>query len=363
MSQTTCKVITICMVILTSYAVVQGQSAAEKQLRVLVETSKDGGLWWFPQGPPNFDPNGYHQGKALADFMRSLGWRVTELPRGEMITFEKLREFDLVIRPQAYFSYSQQEIVAYQQSVTAGTRLLLMGGNANADAVAEVFGLRFETRTRFGPIKQWVPHALTANIQCCALAWAIVGELPPGAVPLAWMTQVNTNRFPVLGYLPYGNGSIVFIGQALVSRPADRSFAETLIRSVGRFTTQEITQLPTSALVVSDESVDLGPRLVAPASGALLPQPGSGEWRFDWQSVPAAKNYEIVVLGPAAAFPIVRAVISTSYFVRGVSAGYIIDSNLRGWTWRVRAQYQDGKWGPWSRIRSFNVKPGSVRNE
>ena len=137
MSQTISKLITIYLVILTSYVMVQCQSAPKEQLRVLVETSKDGGLWWFPQGPPNFDPNGYHQGKALADFMRRLGWRVTELPRGEMITFGKLREFDLVIRPPAYFSYSQQEIVAYQQSVTAGTRLLLMGGNANADAVAE----------------------------------------------------------------------------------------------------------------------------------------------------------------------------------------------------------------------------------
>ena len=363
MNQTTSKLITICLVIFTSYVMVQAQGAGENQLRVLVETSKDGGLWWFPQGPPNFDPKGFHQGKALADFMRGLGWKVTELPRGEMITFEKLREFDLVIRPPAYFSYSQEEVVAYQQSVTAGTRLLLMGGNANADAVAEAFGLRFDTRSRFGSVKQWIPHALTANIQCCALAWTSLTELPPGAVALAWLNQVNTNPQPVFGYLPYGNGSVVFVGQVLISRPQEGAFAQSLIRSVGRFAPQEIAQLPMASLFVSDESVDLGPRLVAPASGALLPQPESGEWRFDWQHVPSAKNYEIAVLGPAAAFPIVRAVTSTSYFVRGVSGGYIIDSNLRGWTWRVRAQYQDGKWGPWSRIRSFNVKPRSVRND
>ena len=364
MNQMIPKLITICLVIFTGYGMVQGQPGSEKQLRVLVDASKDGGLWWFPQGPPNFNPNAFHQGKALADFMRGMGWKVTELPRGDVITFDKLREFDLVIRISPYFSYSDDEARAYQQSVTAGTRLLLSGGGSDArDAVAEIFGLRFEPRTRFGPIKQWIPHALTANIQCCALAWATVGELPPGAVPLAWMTQVSTNRWPVLGYLPYGNGSVVFVGQALVSGPQYRSFSETLIRSAGRYTPQEIAQLPTAAAFVSDELADLGPRLIAPVSGGILPQPGSGEWRFDWQHVPSAKNYEIVVLGPAAAFPIVRAITSTSYFVRGISDGYIIDSNLRGWTWRVRAQYQDGKWGPWSRIRSFDVKPRGLRND
>lgn len=360
MNQTTSKLITICLVIFTSYVMVQGQPAAEKQFRVLVDASKDGGLWWFPQGPPNFNPNAYHQGKALADFMRDMGWKVTELPRGEVITFDKLREFDLVIRPSAYFSYSQEEALAYQQSVTAGTRLLLAGGSSHdRDAVAEIFGLRFETRSRFGPVKQWIPHALTANIQCCALAWTSLVELPPGAVALAWRNQANTNPQPIFGYLPYGKGSVVFVGQALISSPQDGAFSRGLIRSVGRLSPQEIAQLPMAALFVSDESVDLGPRLVAPASGAVLPQPESGEWRFDWQTVPSATRYEIVVLGPAAAFPMVRAVTSTSYFVRGVSNGYIIDSNLRGWTWRVRAQYQDGKWGPWSRIRSFNVKPRS----
>jgi hypothetical protein len=361
MNRTTSKLITICLVIFTSYGMVQAQGASEKQLRVLVETSKDGGLWWFPQGR-NFNPNEFHQGKALADFMRGLGWKVTELPRGEVITFDKLREFDLVIRPPAYFSYSQEEVVAYQQSVTAGTRLLLVGGNGNNDPVAEGFGLRFETRSRFGTVKQFIPHALTANIQCCALAWTSLLELPPSAVALAWLNQVNTNPQPVLGYLRYGEGSVVFVGQVLVSAPQDRSFAQSLIRSVGHYTPQEISQLPMAALFVSDESVDLGPRLVAPLSGAILPQPESGEWRFDWQPVPSAKNYEIVVLGPAAAFPMVRAITGTSYYVKGVSDGYIIDSNLRGWTWRVRAQYHDGKWGPWSRIRSFNVKPRGPRN-
>ena len=345
--------LTVCFAALLLIFNSQGMVQAQKPLRVLVDASKDGGLWWFPQGQ-SFNPSQYHQGKALADFMRSLGWKVTELPRGDVITFDKLRDFDLVIKPPSYFNYDQDEALAYQQSVIAGTRLLLMGGNGKDDAVAEIFGLRFDTRSRFGNVKQWIPHALTTNIQCCALPWASFRELPPGAVVLAWLNQENTNSQPVLGYLPYGNGSVVFVGHALISHSA---FSESLIKSVGRYTPEEIAQLPMAAPFVSDESVDLGPRLLGPVAEATLPQPDSGEWRFDWEDVPSGKVYEIVVLGPSAIFPTVRAITRTSQYVRNVRGSFIIDSNARGWSWRVRAQYHNGKWGPWSRVRRFNVQP------
>lgn len=338
---------------------VQAQTVPERPFRVLVDASKDGGLWWFPQGQTrNFDPTQLHQGKALADFMRGLGWEVTELPRGDVITFERLRDFDLVIRPATYFNYTQEEAVAYQQSVIAGTRLLLIGGNAkNNDAIAEVFGLGFDTRNRVGPIKRWIPHALTTNIDCCALIWTALRELPPGATVLAWLNQVDTNSQPVLGYLPYGKGFVIFAGHALISPPTPSAFSRSLIESVGRYTPEEIAQLPLSAPLVSDESVELGPRLLEPLAEAILPQPESGEWRFDWEDAPSGRAYEIVVLGPSAIFPLVRAVTSTSQYVRNVRGSFIIDSNLRGWSWRVRAQYHNGKWGPWSRVRRFNVQP------
>ncbi len=36
-------------------------AAGQKPLRVLVDASKDGGLWWFPQGRGNtFDPKEKH---------------------------------------------------------------------------------------------------------------------------------------------------------------------------------------------------------------------------------------------------------------------------------------------------------------
>ena len=354
MNSTISKLLMVCFAGLLMIFAASAANGNQKTLRVLVDASKDGGLWWFPQGPPNFDPNQHHQGKSLADFMRGLGWKVTELPRGEVITFDKLRDFDLIIRPAAYFPYSQNEAVAYQQSVIAGTRLLIGGLGKESDAIAEIFGLRFGARNRFAPVKQWIPHELTANIECCALSWTVLDVLPPGAVTLAWLNQANTN--PVLGYLSYGNGSVVFVGQALIGPAPGRLFAETLIKSVGLYTPEELAQLPMAAAVVKDEPVDLGPRLLGPVPRGLLTQPDLGEWRFDWEDVPGGKNYELVVLGPGAAFPLVQVKTRTSHYVRTAKGGYIIDSNRLGWTWRVRAQNQDGTWGPWSRIRTFNVK-------
>lgn len=358
MNQKISQLLMVCLaslfVVFDVSAAIRNQKSSAEPLRVLVDASKDGGLWWFPQAPPNFNPNEPHQGKQLADFMRALGWKVTELGRGQVITFEKLRDFDLVIRPAAYSPYSHEEALAYQQSVAAGTRVLLSGLGKESDAIAEIFGLRWSTRSRYGPIKQWIPHALTAKIECCELSWTTIQNPPPGAVALAWMNQGSTN--PVLGYLPYGNGAVVFIGQALIGPAPGRLFAEDLIKSVGRYTPEELARLPMAAAVVKDESPDLGPRLLRPLPEELLPQPDSGIWRFEWEGVPGAKNYEVVVLGPGAAFPLVRAVTRTSHYVRNSRDGYIIDSNRRGWSWRVRAQYQDGTWGPWSRIRSFDVK-------
>src|SRR4051812_3075191 len=46
---------------------------------VLVDASHDGGAWWFPQGgvtAAGFKPDSAHQGRALADYLRSRGYTV-----------------------------------------------------------------------------------------------------------------------------------------------------------------------------------------------------------------------------------------------------------------------------------------------
>lgn len=340
-------------------ATLRAQRVSERPLRVLVDASKDGGLWWFPQRPPTFDPKQHHQGKFLADFMREQGWEVVELPRGEVITFDRLRDTDVVIRPPAYFPYTLDEAVAYRDSVNAGTRLLLLGGNSTSgDAVAEIFGVRFEPRSRFSSVKQWVPHSLTAKMECCNLVWTGITEAPNDAVLLAWLIRSEINPRPVLGYLTFGSGYVVFAGQTLMSQSLRGSFSGNLIKAVGRYTMEEIRRLPRSGLVIADETAGgLAPRLIEPISDATLPQPDTIEWRFDWEDVPAAEYYEIVILGATSAFPTEEITNASEYVLPVNKFGYIADPNLQGWTWRVRAVYHNGKRGPWSAARRFNVYP------
>ena len=345
-----------CLILLVSSETLQAQ---KKTLRVLVDASKDGGLWWFPQGAGAvFDPRQPHQGKPLADMMRAEGWEVVELPRGAVITAERLRDFDLIIRPPAYFRYTADEAMAYFESIVAGARVLLLGGGGgpNNDKLAETFGLRFEPRSRFGSLKQWTSHPLTAEIDCCDVAWTAVSEAPNNAVLLAWFNRGEVNPRPVLGYLSYGKGYLVFTGQSLIPIPRGRKFPLSLIRALARHSVDDIRQAP-GTLVFAEESFETAPQLVDPVAEALLPQPGIGEWWFDWDDVPNAQGYEIVILGPSASFPAIRARSNTSEFRSVRSTGYIADPNLNGWSWRVRALYQNGKWGPWSGIRRFNVAP------
>jgi len=329
-------------------------AAQESKLRILVDASKDGGLWWFPQGRNGFDPKQHHQGKPLADLMRSKGWEVVELGRGEVITADRLRDFDAVVRPPAWFDYAADEVIAYRDSVIGGTRLLLMAGYGEKnDSLAAIFGLRFDSHNRFAAVRQWIPHPLTADLEGKDLSWTSVKESPQNAVLLAWLNYGVADARPVLGYLPYGSGYVVFVGQASIT--PDSIFA-SLIGSLGRYNLEELKQLPMPDPVVADARLlEIGPRLLRPLADATLPQPEIGNWRFDWQDSTGATGYEIVVLGPGAIFPAVHATTTTSDYVLAERQGYIADHNLRGWSWRVRARYSDDKWGPWSWIRRFNV--------
>ena len=333
-------------------------SGQEKKLRILVDASKDGGLWWFPQGRNGFDSNKRHQGKPLADLMRGKGWEVVELGRDEVITADRLRDFDVVVRPPAWSDYARDEVIAYRDSVMGGTRLLLMGGRGEKDdSLAAIFGLRFDSMNRFAAVRQWIPHPLTEDVTGKDFSWISIKEAPQNAVHLAWLNYGVADARPVLGYLPYGSGYVVFVGQGSITPD---SFFTSLIGAVARYDLEEMKKLPMPDPIVADARLlEIGPRLMRPLVDATLPQPEIGNWQFDWQDSPGAKGYEIVVLGPGAIFPAVQTTTTTSDYVLDERQGYIADHNLRGWSWRVRAQYANGTWGPWSWIRRFNVTPRS----
>jgi Ca-activated chloride channel family protein len=97
------------------------------------------------------------------------------------------------------------------------------------------------------------------------------------------------------------------------------------------------------------------PVLITPIENALLSPPELNEWRFDWEDVPNARRYQIVVNVPDAAVPIIDEETRASTYTLPRRRVVNPKQNSRGWTWKVRVQTADGAWGAWSESRPFDV--------
>jgi hypothetical protein len=93
---------------------------------------------------------------------------------------------------------------------------------------------------------------------------------------------------------------------------------------------------------------------MTPIALALLPSPEKESWRFDWEDVPRAARYQIMVSAPGVTGPIIEAESRTSQYVLPARRIASPGRNSRGWSWKVRAQ-TNGVWGSWSESRPFDV--------
>jgi hypothetical protein len=209
----------------------QGKTAnGTTEASVLVDASRDGGVWWFPQAGP-FDPEGDHQGKALADFLRSTGYRVDELGRPTTITLSLLQAYAIVIRAGEFGGYTGGEISAYRQYVGAGGRLLLLADHmrfAPPDDLGRSFGLVFAGITRGENLLQLrAGHPITSGLSSLyygvgsALMSAPDSALILGTLDSASYVDLDDNGVqgagepsapPVFGAMTFGSGRIVFCG-------------------------------------------------------------------------------------------------------------------------------------------------------
>jgi hypothetical protein len=79
-------------------------------------------------------------------------------------------------------------------------------------------------------------------------------------------------------------------------------------------------------------------------------------WEFDWPDVPRATAYHLFV-AHGRAIPLIDLTdIPESHYTFIDDRAYIVDSNRKGWFWKVRAMV-DGEWTEWSRERAFRVEP------
>jgi len=293
--------------------------------RVLIDASKGGGAWWFPQSPrTEFDPNKPRQGKALADYFKGKGWSVHELPREqEDMRSAFTRDTDVVVRYGEFKPHSANEAEAYRKFVEAGGSLILLMKpvprfDGQPDRIAEAFGVHHETADNR-----------------TTLVW------PDDSVQRDWLGETPDSRATVRT-LRFGQGKVVFV----TSMPALMQVQQPFLSNILDFFGYQPAP----------------PKLISPAIGAVLDN-GSVDrkdgitWQFDWSDVPGATNYHLWVMGDDAAFPVINREELESPEFRHVSPGsYIIDRHRRGWRWKVRAKI-DGQWQSWSQERTFDVQP------
>lgn len=136
--------------------------------------------------------------------------------------------------------------------------------------------------------------------------------------------------------------------------------------------------LAASACGSSDESVVgpsplLPPLPLAPSAGTLVaqttpfagcPMDGSG-WpygariAFEWRPVGDGKDvvgYDVVAQHVNAANPIVRTYTTDTRHVHTSCGSYVVDPNLAGWSWQVRAVGRTGAVSTWSEPVSFGFQ-------
>lgn len=167
--------------------------------KILVDASKDGGVWWFPQAG-SFDANQPHQGQGLANLLRSMGYEVDELPRDAVITDELLKGYSKIIRGPAFFQYSNEELEAYKKFFDKPGAMFLLQDHLSYctnDLLSEWLGLNFKGAVS-GTITKFADNEITNG----------VGNLPF----IAGSVVINTKYNPgitVLGYLKGNEYSVL----------------------------------------------------------------------------------------------------------------------------------------------------------
>ena len=202
-------------------------------MAILVDAAHDGGVWWFPL----WDGTGYsettwHQGKALADYLRKQGYHVDELPRGAVVTDSLLSCYDRVIRAGICGTYSDSEISAYLTFLNRPTSLILISEfmrYGERDELAERLGIHFAGIT-FGNISRYAQHEITSGATSFYYgAGSVVMNAAdnPDIECLGWLPQnafvdFNDNGIkdddeptgmPVMGVLHHPTAKIFFLGE------------------------------------------------------------------------------------------------------------------------------------------------------
>lgn len=181
--------------------------------RLVVDASRDGGLWWHPQVPKAQDPARPHQGKLLADGLRRQGWEVIEIPHGGPV---KLDGATAVLRTDGSYgtAYTPAEIGAYKEFVKGGGTLVLVGHASRfrklpVDTLAAEFGYDFGEELR-APALTWSEDPLVKGLTPAPLGvGSKLTKTPSGARTLG-----TVGSDTVAAAADFEKGRVIAIGTA-----------------------------------------------------------------------------------------------------------------------------------------------------
>jgi hypothetical protein len=187
---------------------------------ILVDASKDGGVWWFPQSPATgFSVTNNHQGKGLADYLRNKGFVVDEIPQGTTITTNILSRYSNVIRAGGFGNYTQEEIAAYQSFLTRSSSLLLLQDHLTYftnDQLSILLHVPFEG-VESGTIGSFTPHPITVGVAPIPfIAGSFIRNPDPSQMTILGSITITTSGGNVvagaMGILHHPTSRILFIG-------------------------------------------------------------------------------------------------------------------------------------------------------
>ncbi len=204
---------------------------------VLVDASKDGGVWWYPQGSGTFSASAYHQGKALADYLRTQGYKVHEVPRNVIITSELLNKYTYVIRAGGFGHYTAGEIDAYESFLAKPSSLLLLQdhlSNFPNDLLSVQLGAKFEG-SMGGTITSFSPHEVTNGVNSFPfMTGSVIRNYDPAKVSILGSLSFTSGgeiiTAGVMGILHHPTSRIFFIGDINGIETIPQPFTANLFR-------------------------------------------------------------------------------------------------------------------------------------
>lgn len=186
--------------------------AQDAKIKIVVDASRDGGTWWFPQEKKGFDPSKPHKGKFLADYLRTRCQEMLEIAPGEVVV-DQFKDASLVVRFNSYGArYWPEEVAAYKDYVVKGGRVLLVYGaplKGSTDAVADELGIRFGQGAQTPYIKKWAVHPITTGLKDVPfMTGSVISGFPESSMQLATMA----NGQSIFGMANVGKGKVIYLG-------------------------------------------------------------------------------------------------------------------------------------------------------